>query len=154
MQPTVYEERLSAPRSWWAIAALAGICTALMAVPLGTVALLAGLVGGTALAAVVVSVYGSARIRVVAGKLVTSDARIPVSALGAVRVLDEEEARAWRSHKADPRAYMLLRSYIPTAVRIEITDSDDPTPYAYLSTRTPESLAAAVEAARSTPASG
>lgn len=33
---------------------------------------------------------------------------------------------------------MLLRSYIPTAVRVEITDPQDPTPYVYLSTREPQ----------------
>ena len=85
-----------------------------------------------------VSSYGSARIRVVAGALVAGDARIPLAALGDAEVLDAEEARAWRTHKADPRAFMLLRSYIPTAVRVEVTDPADPTPYVYLSTREPQ----------------
>jgi hypothetical protein len=43
---------------------------------------------------------------------------------------------------------MLLRSYVPTAVRIEITDPEDPTPYVYLSTRDPQALAAALTAVR------
>lgn len=63
-------------------------------------------------------------------------------------MLDGEEARAWRLHKADPRAFMLLRSYVPTALRVEITDPDDPTPYVYLSTRAPKRLAAALDAVR------
>lgn len=116
--------------------------------PLGTLAMLGGLVAGTALAAVLVSAYGSARIRVVAGSLVAGDSRIPVSALGPVHVLDEEEAFAWRTHKADPRAHMLLRSYIATAVRVEVSDPADPTPYVYLSTRSPQRLADALDAAR------
>ena len=45
---------------------------------------------------------------------------------------------------------MLLRSYIPTALRVEVTDPADPTPYLYLSTREPEGLAAALEEARPT----
>lgn len=149
MQPSTppFDERLTAPRSWWFIALLVGIACALMLLPLGTLPLLAGLAGGTVLSAVAVSSYGSARIRVVAGALVAGDARIPVSALGEAEVLDAEEARAWRSHKADTRAYMLLRSYIPTAVRVEITDPEDPTPYVYLSTREPQALAAALKAA-------
>lgn len=93
------------------------------------------------------SSYGSARIRVVAGQLVAGDARIPVSALGEAEVLDAEEARAWRTYKADTRAFMLLRSYIPTAVRVEVTDPGDPTPYVYLSTRDPQALVAALKAA-------
>jgi hypothetical protein len=98
--------------------------------------------------AVAVSSYGSARIRVVAGSLVAGDARIPVSALGTPEALDAEEARAWRTFKADPRAFMLLRSYVPGAVRVEVTDPADPTPYVYLSSRDPRGLVAALEAAR------
>ncbi|MEV6105077.1 DUF3093 domain-containing protein [Streptomyces sp. NPDC051940] len=143
-----YDERLSAPRSWWVVAALVGVSMGLIFLPFGTLAMLAALVGGIALASVGVSAYGSARIRVVSGSLVTPTARIPVSALGPAEPLDAEEARAWRTHRADVRAYMLLRSYIPTAVRIPVTDPEDPTPYVYLSTRSPERLAAALEAVR------
>jgi hypothetical protein len=146
MQP--YEERLTAPRSWWFVSLLVGIATALVMVPFGTLPLLGGLVGGTAVAAVVTSSYGSPRIRVVAGSLVMGDAKIPVSALGEPEVLDPEAARAWRGQKADARAFMLLRAYIPTALRIEITDPQDPTPYVYVSTRHPEALAAALTAVR------
>jgi DUF3093 family protein len=38
----------------------------------------------------------------------------------------------------------LLRSYVPTAVRVDVTDPADPTPYLYLSTRRPEKLAKAL----------
>jgi hypothetical protein len=148
LSATPYEERLSAPRTWWAIAVLLGVSCGLILLPVGVLPMLAGLAGGTALAAVCVSSYGSPRIRVVNGTLLAGDARLPVTALGEVRVLDPEEARAWRTHKADARAFMLLRAYIPTAVRVEVTDPEDPTPYLYLSTREPERLAAAIEQAR------
>ncbi|MEU8999249.1 DUF3093 domain-containing protein [Streptomyces caniferus] len=143
-----YEERLTAPRSWWVIAALIGVACALMLLPLGTLWMLGGLIGGAALSAVAVSSYGSARIRVVGGALIAGDAKIPVTALGEARALDADEALAWRTHKADARAFMLLRGYIRTAVRVEITDPQDPTPYAYLSTRAPERLVAALAAGR------
>ncbi|MFD0038893.1 DUF3093 domain-containing protein [Streptomyces anulatus] len=148
MQPSAppFDERLTAPRSWWFIAFGVGVACALMLLPLGTLPLLAGLAGGTVAAAVLVSSYGSARIRVVAGALVAGDARIPLSALGEPEVLDAEEARAWRTYKADARAFMLLRGYVETAVRVEVTDPDDPTPYVYLSTRNPQGLAAALSA--------
>ncbi|MFM9371732.1 DUF3093 domain-containing protein [Streptomyces sp. Da 82-17] len=140
----IYDERLTAPRSWWVITALIGVSGGLILLPLGPLPMLGGLIGAAALAAVGVSSYGSARIRVVAGSLVAGEARLPLSALGAPEVLDREEARAWRTHKADPRAFMLLRSYVPTAVRIPVTDEQDPTPYLYLSTRDPEGLARAL----------
>ncbi|MDF6018327.1 DUF3093 domain-containing protein [Streptomyces sp. JH34] len=146
MQPSAppFDERLTAPRSWWLIAFGIGVACALVFLPLGLLPMLGGLVAGTAAACVAVSSYGSARIRVVAGALVAGDARIPLEALGDAEVLDGEEARAWRSYKADPRAFMLLRSYIPTAVRVEVTDPQDPTPYVYLSTREPQALVAAL----------
>ncbi|GHJ40650.1 DUF3093 domain-containing protein [Streptomyces sp. TS71-3] len=156
MQPpvTAFEERLTAPRSWWLICFLVGIASALIALPFGSLPALGALVGGTAVAAVVASSYCSVRIRVVAGSLVAGEARIPVTALGASEVLGPKEAQAWRTYKADPRAFMLLRSYVPTALRVEITDPDDTTPYVYLSTRTPERLAKALaeaQAASETP---
>ncbi|MGY3339236.1 hypothetical protein ACVW0K_005335 [Streptomyces filamentosus] len=143
-----FDERLAVPGSWWVIVCLLALSGGLITFPLGTVPLLGGLIVVGVAAGVAASSYGSARIRVVAGSLVAGEARVPVSALGAVEVLDEEEARAWRTHKADPRAFMLMRSYVPRAVRIVVTDPADPTPYLYLSTRDPEGLAAAVEAVR------
>jgi hypothetical protein len=143
-----YDERLSAPWHWWLYCLLLGLAAALVVYPFGVLPMLGGLVVGGALAAIVVSSYGSARIRVAGGSLLAGEARVPVSALGAAEVLDAAEARAWRSHKADPRAFMLLRAYVPGALRVEVVDPQDPTPYLYLSTREPERLAAAIEAAR------
>ncbi|MFR9798037.1 DUF3093 domain-containing protein [Streptomyces sp. MS06] len=143
-----YEERLTAPRSWWLISLLVGLAMALVLLPFGTLPLLGGLVGGTAVAAVAASAYGSPRIRVVGDLLIAGEARIPVAALGEAEVLDAEEARAWRTHRADVRAFMLLRAYIPTALRVEVVDPEDPTPYLYLSTREPGRLAEALESAR------
>ncbi|MGW1715550.1 DUF3093 domain-containing protein [Streptomyces sp. NPDC002156] len=143
-----YEERLTAPRSWWLISFLVGVSFALILLPFGTLPLLGGLVGGTAAAAVAASSYGSIRIRIVGDALIAGEAKIPVAALGETEILDAEEARAWRTYKADTRAFMLLRSYIPTALRVQVTDPADPTPYLYLSTREPEQLVAALESAR------
>ncbi|MFG2713294.1 DUF3093 domain-containing protein [Streptomyces goshikiensis] len=154
LSPAHHDERLTAPRSWWGVAVLTGLACALMLLPLGGLPLLAGLVGGTALAGALVSSYGSARVRVVNGVLAAGDARIPAAALGEPEVLDAEEARAWRTYKADTRAFMLLRSYVPTAVRVEVTDPADPTPYVYLSTREPQALVAALRAAKAAAPAG
>lgn len=143
-----YEERLTAPRIWWLVCFLVGVSVALILLPFGTLPLLGGLAGGTAVAAVVASSYGSVRIRVVGDALIAGEAKIPVSALGTPEILDRPEAHAWRTHKANPHAFMLLRAYIPTALRIPVTDPADPTPYLYLSTREPERLVAALAAAK------
>ena len=148
LSATPYEERLTTPRSWWLISFLVGVSFALILLPFGTLPLLGGLVGGTAAAAVVASSYGSVRIRVVGDSLIAGEAKIPVAALGEAEIMDAEEARAWRTYKADTRAFLLLRAYIPTALRVQVTDPQDPTPYLYLSTREPERLAQALVAAR------
>ncbi|MGW2049099.1 DUF3093 domain-containing protein [Streptomyces sp. NPDC001858] len=152
LSATPYEERLTAPRSWWFVSFLVGVSMALILLPFGTLPLLGGLVGGTAAAAVVASSYGSLRIRVVGDSLIAGEAKIPVTALGEAEILDPEEARAWRTYKADTRAFLLLRAYIPRALKVEVIDPADPTPYLYLSTREPERLAQALKAARETAA--
>ncbi|WP_055585896.1 DUF3093 domain-containing protein [Peterkaempfera griseoplana] len=144
----MYDERLTAPRSWWLLPVATGICLGLILLRFGPVPAAIGLVAGVVLSAAALSSYGSARIRVVQGSLVAGEARVPVEALGQAWPLDRAETVAWRTAKADPRAFMLLRSYVPTALRVEVSDPQDPTPYLYLSTRAPEQLAAALEAAR------
>lgn len=143
-----YDERLTAPRSWWLLAGLTGLALGAVLLPLGVLAGLAGLAVGTALASVAVSAYGAVRVRVLAGFLVAGTARIPLDALGEAQPLDAAEARAWRSYRADPRAHMVLRGYVDTAVRVDVTDPTDPTPYVYVSTRRPDRLVAALAAAR------
>ncbi|MEW1699758.1 DUF3093 domain-containing protein [Streptomyces sp. NPDC093249] len=144
---TTYDERLTAPRSWWFIAFLFGFSMALVFFPFGLLPALLALAVGTGIAASTVSAQGSARIRIVGGLLVAGDARIPVAALGEPETLEGEEARAWRTHRADLRAFTLMRGYVPTALRVEVVDPADPTPYVYLSTRSPEALAEAIRSA-------
>ncbi|WP_443135052.1 DUF3093 domain-containing protein [Kitasatospora sp. CB01950] len=140
----MYEERLTVPRSWWLLPVALGLSLGLIMLRFSGLGALIGLVVGVAAGAAALSSYGSARIRVVQGSLVAGQARIPVSALGEAEVLNPKEATAWRSVKADPRAFMLLRSYVPTALKVAVTDPTDPTPYLYLSTRSPQRLADAL----------
>ncbi|MFF7793459.1 DUF3093 family protein [Streptomyces sp. NPDC007991] len=140
----LYDERLTAPRSWWAISVLFGLSLAAVFMPYGLIAALIALAIGTCLAGMYVSAQGSTRIRVTEDTLFVADARIPLAALGQPEVLEGEEARAWRTYKADLRAFMVMRSFIPGAVRVEVLDPGDPTPYLYLSTRTPDRLAQAI----------
>ena len=144
----MFDERLTAPTSWWLLPVGSGISFGLIFLIFGMVPGLIGLVAGGAAAAVLLSSYGSARIRVVQGLLVAGEARVPVEALGEAHAMDREESFAWRTHKANARAFMLLRAYIPTAVRVYVTDPSDPTPYLYLSTRRPERLVEALALAK------
>jgi Protein of unknown function (DUF3093) len=141
-----YRERLAAPFSWWFIAFLFGLALGIILLVSGPWPALVGLVGGTVLGGWAVAAYGRPTISVEDGRLTAGTATLPAAALGPAIALDREKARALRSYEADPRAFMLLRSYVATAVRVEVADPADPTPYLYLSSRRPADLAAAVNA--------
>jgi len=142
-----YREKLRAPLSYWFIGFLFGLSLAIIMLVIGPWWSLGALVAGTVLSEYAVVVYGKQVIEIAAdGTLRAGSATLPASALGAASALDAERARALRTYEADPRAFLLLRSYIPTAVRVEVADPSDPTPYLYLSSRRPKQLAAVVNA--------
>ncbi len=91
--------------------------------------------------------YGGARIEVGAGMLRAGPAAIESGLLGAATPLDPAGTRRQAGVDADARAYLLLRPYVKTSVRVEVTDPADPTPYWLLSSRHPQALAAALDAA-------
>jgi len=68
--------------------------------------------------------------------------------VGAVSPLDADQARQLRGVRADARAPLVLRGYLPLAVRVDVQDPRRPAPYWYVSTRQPHVLAAALRAAR------
>lgn len=145
----LYRERLWAPPLWWLLALLFGGAVWLVyqhvyglrvSVPVSLAAL--------GLAALVLVSYSRALVAVEGDTFVAGRARLPVDAVGTVEVLDAEQARAARGPDADPRAYLMVRGYIDTAVRVTVEDPADPVPYWYVSTRHPDRLAAALEGAR------
>lgn len=142
-----YREKLRAPLSYWFIGFLFGLSLAIIMLVIGPWWSLGALAFGTVLSEYAVVAYGNQVIEIAAdGTLKAGSATLPASALGTAVALDAERARALRTYEADPRAFLLLRSYIPTAVRVEIADASDPTPYLYLSSRRPKQLAAVVNA--------
>ncbi|HEV2636921.1 MAG TPA: DUF3093 domain-containing protein [Actinocrinis sp.] len=144
--PAAYREKLSAPPSWYLLAVTFGLCFGIIFLVVNPLLALGALVVVALVGCAVVASYGSPRIEVYPDILIAGRASLPVRALGHAGALDVEAAHALQTHEADARAYMLLRSYVRTAVRVEIIDPADPTPYLYLSTRKPEELAAAVNA--------
>ena len=140
-----YHERLFAPPLWWLIAAAMvaslGIAYAVatpwwVALTVTTVATSATVLGLIA--------YGSAVVSVDADGVRAGRALLPMEACGAVTVLSTSQFHDLRGPSADARAYLLLRPYVATAVRIDVTDIADPTPYWLVCTRHPEQLDAAI----------
>jgi hypothetical protein len=144
-----YEERLAAPLAWW-LAGLGFVVIVWWIFLVATPLWLAWTVAIVALALVtgLLGHYSSARLAVASGELRAGRAHIPLALCGAVEPLDREQTRDAGGAGADARAYLVLRPYISTAVRVPIDDPLDPVPYWLLSTRHPERLAAAVRAGR------
>ena len=147
-----YDERLSVPLRWWVqgtmlIASLwLAVVVAVPATPAGFAT--SGAVTAVALAAMV-GLFSSlaARVTVADGVLTAGKAHISVTHLGRAEALDADRARAVAGPEADARAFLLLRPYLKTAVRVELTDPTDPTPYWLIHTRHPQHLVAALERA-------
>ena len=142
-----YRERLSVPVLWWIIAATAvATLYVITAVPAGVIAGVA-VAGIAAVLLVTIFIrYGGALVQVDAAKLTAGRASVEREYLGKVEALSGEDARNAFGRDCDPAAYLVLRSYVRGAVRVEITDPRDPAPYWLIATRNPERLAAALTA--------
>jgi len=143
-----HDERLRVPLRWWVqgVLLVASLWLALVvatppAVAYGTAGLaLAGLAGFFVR-------YGGAPVQVDGTWFRAGRARIERRHLEGAMALDAEETRRLAGRDADARAYLLLRPYLPRAVRVDLADPDDPTPYWLVSTRHPEALAASLGSA-------
>lgn len=142
-----YAERLwSGPLGWVAVVVFAMfIGLALYPVNATVAAVAASLVLA---AGVVVTIATAPRVAVAGGELRASEAHIPLGLLGPVRALTADETRVELGTGLDARAYVCLRAGARTAVRVEVADPADPTPYWLVSTRHPRELADAITRGR------
>ena len=148
-----YSERLHVPLRWWVQGTMLVILfwfSVVVAVPRQELVTwtLTG-IGLLAMAGAFRS-YG-ATVSVSDGVFRAGPARIGVEHVGAVEVLDREQTRRTSGVDADARAFLVLRPYLKTAVKVEITDPADRTPYWLVHSRNPEALARALVAAASIP---
>jgi hypothetical protein len=125
------------------------IATVWLAVILWVPAVLAWTITGVIVLLFVLAMqsYGSSTIEVRDGWLYAGKAKIETSYLGTIDSLDADEAWRVAGPKADARAYLLLRPYLRRAVKVQITDPADRTPYWLIASRHPDALAAALTAA-------
>ena len=145
--PTQYSERLRVPLRWWVWATML-LATFWLAFIVAVPEWIAW-AGTGVLVAATYSLFvwvGNARTEVRDGVLYVGPARIELRHLGAVEALDKDATRLVHGRDADARAFLHTRPYISRAVKIEIADPADPTPYWLVSTRHPRTLAAALGA--------
>jgi hypothetical protein len=143
-----YDERLGVPLRWWALATMflvSVLLAFLVALPAG---LAFGAVGLMVVAVAAIFLgYGAAHVSIVDQELVAGSARIPVAFLARPTALDSDATRRVLGTEADARAYLVIRPYLKRAVKVDVVDPADPTPYWLVSTRHPGQLAAALDKA-------
>jgi len=97
---------------------------------------------------VVILIATSPVIEVTDTHFLAGKARLPLRFIGEATGYDGEEAKLERGQRLDARAWLLIRGWISPVVKVEVRDESDPTPYWIISTRRPDAVVAAIEAAR------
>jgi len=108
-----------------------------LAITLGAITFVASLVLASVLSPLVV-VDG---VRLIAGKM-----SIPLEAIGKVTEIATQDLRSELGPSLDARAQLLIRGDVKTAVKVQISDGNDPTPYLVISTRRSSELVSALRA--------
>ncbi len=84
----------------------------------------------------------TSRIRVDHNELRIDKAHIALKYLGKVTVLDSDAMRLLRTRDADPAAFLAIKFWAATGIKIEVTDPRDATPYWLITSKRGEKLAA------------
>jgi hypothetical protein len=148
--PSDLEEALFSERLWpspgiWAVAGGFGAALGLIVGPIS--AELAWIVGGIGLVAFVTLLgVTTPSLTVTEQTLTAGRARVPLSVVSAIEVLDPAKMRQARGVELDARAYLCIRGWLPAGAKVTLTDPEDPTPYWLLSSRRPEALATVLRA--------
>ncbi len=83
-------------------------------------------------------------IRVEDGLVHVPGARAPLSAFGPPELLEGPDLRRWLGPQADATAWVAVRPWHRSAVRLPVVDPEDDTPYWIIGTRRPLALLAAL----------
>jgi hypothetical protein len=144
-----YHERLTVPWWWWLTAPLlAALFSA--EVFLGAPGALTYLPYAVLVPVTLLGLWrlGRIRIAVTDSEFQVDDARLPLRHITGVETLTPLARRDLLGPEAEPHAFVIQRPWIAGAVRVDLDDPADPTPYWVISSRRPDELAAALNAAR------
>jgi hypothetical protein len=134
------------PGVWAGVVVFAAVVAVAVSVASWTVSAVVGAV--VLVVGVVLVLWSSPVVEVVAGELRAGSAHVPLSDLGAVVVLDRAGVGRAMGPAWDARAFACLRTWTGGAIHVEVLDPSDPTPYWIVSSRDAEGLAAAIEGSR------
>ena len=141
-----FRERLYPSAGIWLALSLSFPMLLLAAMPFGLeVGIAVSALGGLALLALS---YLTSPVIEVAETMRAGRFNVPLDVMGDVQELSKKELSDLLGVKSDARARMVLRAYVKSGVKIELTDPNDPTPYLIISSRRPKELAVALLANR------
>lgn len=149
---TAFTERLTVPVWWWPLAL--GVAAGLaVEIGLGVPGLVTWLPFSILLPGTVAVLWWAGRIpvRVRAERFEVDDAHLPLDCVGTVEVLRGTRVRDALSAQLHPLAFVVQRPWVRAAVRVEVVDDSDATPYWVISTRHPEKLREALNRAEANP---
>ncbi len=147
MSEARYQERLWVPLRWWVQGTLL-IATLWLALVVAVPGWLPWLLTGLALAGMAAAFTAyAAEVVITQDELRAGRAHIDLRYVGETLALDAEQTRRIAGVDADARAFLVVRPYLGSSVRVEITDPADPAPYWLVSSRRPVELAEALSRA-------
>lgn len=139
----LYSERLLPSFGVWMLVLFASSASILVLLP---ISLEAGLIAAVVVLIIITTMLliNTPLIRVTPDTLQVGRAEIERRYIGTVEGFRGDDATFQRGRGLNGTAFMCFRGWIPSVVRIEITDPADRTPYWLTSTRHPEDLVRAL----------
>jgi hypothetical protein len=148
VKQVAYSERQTPSVGFLIALSLSGPMVLLAALPFGLELALTLMV--LVPSSLILTLYFSARkIVITQDELRAGSFRIPRSVIAAAKAIAPEQLRHELGPGLDARARLAIRGDLKQAVRIELSDPQDPTPYVLISTRNPAGLVSALGAGRS-----
>lgn len=91
--------------------------------------------------AVLVSIFFAAPVlEVDTFSFAVSNAEIPLKFISSVEVIEKNDAFDQRGPKLNPSAFVRFQATVPTMLKLNLIDPQDPTPYWLVSTRKPKTF--------------
>ncbi len=106
---------------------------------LGNFSALVALIGLT-IALLVIAIRSKSEVIVTNNELLAGGAHIDVKYLGDIETLSRDQMRLLRTRDADPAAFLAIKFWITTGVKITLNDPRDSTPYWLVSCRKMDEL--------------
>lgn len=141
-----YREKLWPSFGVWLLVPLIAFMCAVAVAPIAfsVAAIVAGVV---ACALAIWAAVAATRLEVTDQHFLCGDAKLPLDVISAGTLVPEANVRREMGPDLDARAFVTVRGWIPTMVRLTLDDPEDDTPYWLVSSRRPEELLAALQRA-------